>query len=86
MSDKLSDFGYNFQIKIIASLFTDRAYLKQINDLLEPNMFESEANYFIVDTIKKYFKVSYNLKTLWSDSPQLYIMISGVKKWAKEYC
>ena len=56
MSDKLSDFGYNFQIKIIASLFTDRAYLQQINDLLEPNMFESEANYFIVDTIKKYFE------------------------------
>tara|TARA_R100001509_G_scaffold18619_2_gene9285 strand:- start:7629 stop:8978 length:1350 start_codon:yes stop_codon:yes gene_type:complete len=56
MADKLSEFGYNFQIKLIASLFTDRAYLQQISDILEPNMFESEANYFIVDTIKKYFQ------------------------------
>jgi hypothetical protein len=56
MADKLSEFGYNFQIKLIASLFTDRAYLQQITDILEPNMFESEANHFIVDTIKKYFQ------------------------------
>jgi len=55
MSDRLSDFGYNFQIKFIASLFSDRAFLQQIMDILEPSYFEAEANKFIVETIKDYF-------------------------------
>jgi len=55
MSDRLSDFGYNFQIKFIASLFSDRAFLQQIIDILEPSYFEAEANKFIVETIKDYF-------------------------------
>ena len=48
MSDRLSDFGYNFQIKFIASLFSDRDFLQQIIDILEPSYFEAEANKFIV--------------------------------------
>ena len=55
MSDRLSDFGYNFQIKFIASLFSDRDFLQQIIDILEPSYFEAEANKFIVKTIKEYF-------------------------------
>ena len=43
-------------------------------------IFDEVPSIIKLKTIKKYFKVSYNLKTLWSDSPQLYIMISGVKK------
>ena len=55
MSDRLSDFGYNFQIKFIASLFSDRAFLQQIMDILDPSYFEAEANKFIVESIKEYF-------------------------------
>ena len=55
MSDRLSDFGYNFQIKFIASLFSDRTFLQQIIDILDPSYFEAEANKFIVKTIKNYF-------------------------------
>jgi len=53
--DKLSNFGYSFQCKLIASLFKDRAFLQQIIDILDPSYFESEANISIVQTIKDYF-------------------------------
>jgi replicative DNA helicase len=55
MSDKLSNFGYGFQIKIVSSLLTDKAFLQQVADILLPDFFESEANTWIVDTIVKYF-------------------------------
>lgn len=55
MSDKLSNFGYGFQIKIVSSLLTDKAFLQQVADILLPDFFESEANTWIVDTIIKYF-------------------------------
>ena len=55
MSDKLSNFGYGFQVKIIASLLSDKAFLQQLADILLPDFFESESNQWIVDTIIKYF-------------------------------
>ena len=33
--NKLSDFGYAFQIKLIAILFKDRLFLQQIIDILD---------------------------------------------------
>ena len=56
MSDKLSNFGYNFQIKIISSLLTDKAFLQQVSDILLPEFFESESNQWIVETTVKYFQ------------------------------
>jgi hypothetical protein len=55
MSDKLSNFGYGFQVKIVASLLSDKAFLQQVADILLPDFFESESNQWIVDTIIKYF-------------------------------
>jgi len=55
MADKLSNYGYNFQIKIISSLLTDKAFLQQVADILLPEFFESEANQWIVETTEKYF-------------------------------
>lgn len=56
MSDKLTNFGYGFQIKVISSLLTDKAFLQQVTDILLPDFFESEANQWIVETINKYFR------------------------------
>lgn len=55
MSDKLSNFGHGFQVKIVSSLLTDKAFLQQVADILLPDFFESEANQWIVETIVKYF-------------------------------
>ena len=55
MSNKLSEYGYSFQIKILTCLFTDKAFLQQIIDILDSKFFENDANKFIVDIIKEYF-------------------------------
>ena len=56
MVNKLSDFGYNFQIKLISALFTDKNFLQQVSDILEPSYFESEATKYIVKCVKSHIK------------------------------
>ena len=55
MSDRLSEFGYTFQIKIITCLLKNKEFLQQINDILDESYFENESNQFLVSTIKEYF-------------------------------
>ena len=55
MSDRLSEFGYTFQIKIITCLLKSKEFLQQINDILHEEYFENESNQFLVSTIKEYF-------------------------------
>jgi len=55
MSNKLSEYGYSFQIKILTCLFTDKAFLQQIIDILHAEYFENDANKFLVDIIREYF-------------------------------
>ena len=56
MKDRLSSYGYAFQIKVITSLLTDKSFLQQISDILNTKYFESEANDWIVETILDYQK------------------------------
>jgi replicative DNA helicase len=56
MTDRLSSYGYSFQIKVIASLFTDKSFLQQISDILSPKYFESDANNWLITTILDYHK------------------------------
>jgi len=53
--DKLSYFGYSFQIKVIASLFTDKQFIQRLSDILDPTYFESESMQWIVKQIMKYY-------------------------------
>ena len=55
MTDRLSEFGYTFQIKIITSLLKNKDFLQQIADILSPEYFENEANKILVEIIKKQF-------------------------------
>lgn len=56
MTDRLSSYGYSFQIKVITALFTDKMFLQQIADILSPSYFESDANNWIITTILEYHK------------------------------
>ena len=56
MTDRLSSYGYNFQVKVITSLLVDKMFLQQISDILSPKYFESEANQWLIDTILEYNK------------------------------
>ena len=67
MTDRLSSYGYNFQVKVITALLTDKAFLQQISDILSAEYFESEANKWIVDAILEYnktYKASPTLEVL----------------------
>ena len=55
MTDKLSEFGYTFQIKIITSLLKNRDFLQQIADILSSDYFDNDANKTLVAIIKTQF-------------------------------
>ena len=44
MTDRLSSYGYAFQIKVITALLVDKSFLQQISDMMVASYFESDAN------------------------------------------
>lgn len=56
MTDKLSEYGWSFQVKILAAMFTDRSFLQQIADIIRPEYFESDANSWVLDVILDHFR------------------------------
>ena len=55
MSDTLTQFGTSFQSKIVASLMTDVKFLGTISDILDPSMFDSDSNKWLVRSIRDYY-------------------------------
>jgi len=56
MTDKLSEYGWGFQVKVVAAMFTDRMFLQQIADIIQADYFESEANSWIMEIILEHFR------------------------------
>ena len=56
MTDKLSEYGYGFQVKVIAAMFTDRSFLQQIADIIQSDYFESDANSWLLEIILTHFR------------------------------
>ncbi len=56
MVDKLSEYGWGFQVKVLAAMFTDRIFLQQIADIIQPSYFESEANSWLLEVILTHFQ------------------------------
>ena len=56
MTDKLSEYGYGFQVKVLAAMFTDRLFLQQIADIIQADYFESDANSLLLDVILTHFR------------------------------
>ena len=73
MTDRLSSYGYAFQVKVITALLTDKSFLQQIADIIDPKYFESDANNWIVDTILDYQKE-------YKSSPTLEVMKVKMEK------
>ena len=55
MSETLTQFGTSFQSKIVASLMSDIKFIQTISDILEPDMFDSDSNKWLVKSIRDYF-------------------------------
>ena len=56
MTDRLSEYGYGFQVKVLAAMFTDRLFLQQIADIIQAEYFESDSNSWLLDVILEHFK------------------------------
>jgi len=56
MTDKLSEYGWGFQVKVLAAMFTDRIFLQQISDIIQADYFESDANSWLLDVILTHFR------------------------------
>mgnify|MGYP003134857414 CR=1 FL=1 len=73
MTDRLSSYGYAFQIKVITALLVDKSFLQQISDIMLSSYFESDANAWIIDTILDYHKE-------YKSSPTLEVMKVKLEK------
>ena len=51
----LNAYGSGFQIKILSSLLKHKEFLQTINDVVEPEMFDSPASQWIVKEILRYY-------------------------------
>jgi hypothetical protein len=52
---KLTQYGHTFQIKALAILITDRAFLQQIADIVSPDYFDNDAGKWIMRKTLSYF-------------------------------
>ncbi len=55
MTDRLSEYGWGFQVKVLAAMFTDRIFLQQISDIIQADYFESDANSWLLEVILTHF-------------------------------
>jgi len=56
MTDKLSEYGWSFQVKVLAAMFTDRIFLQQIADIIRADYFESDANSWLLEVVLSHFQ------------------------------
>ena len=71
MQDSLADYGHSFQTKVITILLSDKAFLQQVSDIIEPYYFESQATSWLVEKI-----LSYN--TIYKNTPTAEVLKSEV--------
>ena len=62
--DNLHKYGLEFQVKIIASILTDKTFLERVVDIIEIDAFENEAHRWIVKEIIQYHAEYKDLPTM----------------------
>jgi replicative DNA helicase len=60
----LSDYGLEFQIKVIHSLLKNRQFLLNIRDVIELEYFQHPGHYWIVEQTMKYFDLYHSTPTI----------------------
>jgi len=60
----LQQYGKGFQLKVLGSLLTDKAFLLNVRDVLYDHYFDSDAHKWIVNEIKGYFDKYHNTVTM----------------------
>ena len=62
--ETFKEYGYNFQIKTISNLITDRTFLSKSTELIKPEFFDGQQLQWICKTIYNYFGEFKELPTL----------------------
>lgn len=75
--NKLSAYGVGFQLKVLTSLLKHKEFLQNINDVLEPESFDSPAHKWIVEEVLRYYKKYHT-------TPSLDSLQAEVKKISNE--
>ena len=70
------DFTQNEDYKLFAERLRPFGYENKIKE----SIFEEVPSVLHMKYVRKYFDVSYNILALWTDSPQLYILLEAEKK------
>mgnify|MGYP003674786556 CR=1 FL=1 len=55
MIDGLGKFGSSFQVKVLTSLLTDKTFIQQVFDILDPKFFDTEAKQWLTETVFGHF-------------------------------
>ena len=57
MSDQknISEYGFNFQVKFVTCLITDKSFLEQIYDILDEKYLGNEAFQWLIKEIKNHY-------------------------------
>ena len=55
MTDRLQEFGHNFQIKSIVCLMSKPNFIEQVIDILDESHYDSDSLKWIVKQCKEYF-------------------------------
>ena len=55
MTDRLQEFGHNFQIKSVVCLMTKPNFIEQTIDILDESSYDSDSLKWIVKECKEYF-------------------------------
>ena len=50
---KLSEYGKGFQLKVLGALLTDKKFLLNVRDTLNPDYFDTDTHTWIISQIKK---------------------------------
>lgn len=64
MTDTLNQYGYQFQVKVLSAMLTDRNFTTQIYDIIDPEYFDAESVKFLIKNTKVYFKEYRTLPTI----------------------
>src|SRR6266567_2589523 len=64
VQDTLTMFGAVFQSKVMSALISDRPFMEQTFDIIEPSFFENNSRQWIVKTILEYYNQYRDLPTM----------------------
>lgn len=67
----LSDYGTQFQLKLFYQIITDKHFLEQIFDILDPSLFSTDALVWLSSIVKEFYKQYKTVPNL--DSFQFYL-------------